>query len=180
MERPFAKSAAPTFQYCVGLERFDFALAIDDQPQRDGLHAAGREAERELRPHEGRDVVADDAIEDAAGALRVVEVGVELARVGDAVIDALLRDLVELDAGDLALGALDLVRDVEEQIASPSRSGSVARSTASLFFAAALSSSRTFSFSGRTAYVSAKSLATSTAFWPVGRSFTWPFDARTS
>ena len=45
------------------------------------LHAAGREAERELRPDERRDVVADDAIEDAASALRVVEVLVELARV---------------------------------------------------------------------------------------------------
>src|SRR5262249_27116978 len=77
-------------------ERFDLALAIDDEPKGDRLHATGGEAERELRPDEGRDVVADDAIEDAARALRVVEVVVELARVRDAVLDTLLGDLVEL------------------------------------------------------------------------------------
>jgi hypothetical protein len=71
-----------------------------------------REPERELAPHERRHVVADDAVEDAAGALRVVEVLVELARVGDAVLDPLLRDLVELDALADALRLLELLGDV--------------------------------------------------------------------
>jgi len=79
-------SATPQFQYSRD-ERFDFALAVDDETEGHRLNAAGREAEGELRPHQRGDVVADDAIEDAACALRVVERLVQLARVGDPVLD---------------------------------------------------------------------------------------------
>ena len=64
----------------LGDERLDLALAVDDEPERDALHATGGEPERELRPDERRHVVADDAVEHAPRALRVVEVLVELAR----------------------------------------------------------------------------------------------------
>ena len=57
---------------------------------------------------------------------------------------------------------------------------SVASITLSTFLAAALSSSRIFSLPSMTAYVSVKSFAKSTAFGPLGRSFRWPFEARTS
>ncbi len=96
-----------------GLEGLDLALAVDDQAERHGLHAPGREAEGELGPDQGRDVVADDAVEDPAGPLRVVELLVELAGVAHPVVDALLGDLVELHALDLELRALDLLGDVE-------------------------------------------------------------------
>ncbi len=96
----------------LGDERFDLALAIDDEPQRDALHAPGAQPERELGPHERRHVVADDPIEHAARALRVVEVLVELARVADAVLDAFLRDLVELDPLGRLVGGLQLLGEV--------------------------------------------------------------------
>ncbi|MFT3772551.1 MAG: hypothetical protein QM820_44740 [Minicystis sp.] len=97
----------------LGLEGADLALAVDDEAQGHRLHAAGREAEGELRPDQRGDVVAHDAIENAPGALGIVEVLVELPRVVDPVVDALLGDLVELDALDLELRALDLLGDVE-------------------------------------------------------------------
>jgi hypothetical protein len=96
-----------------GDEGVDLALAVDEEAEGHRLDAAGGEAEGELGPDQRRDVVADDAIEDAASALGVVEVVVELARVLDAVVDALLRDLVELHALDLEARALDLLLDVE-------------------------------------------------------------------
>ena len=96
-----------------GDEGVDLALAVDEEAERHRLHAAGGEAEGELGPDQRRDVVAHDAVEHAASALGVVEVLVELARVLDAVVDALLRDLVELDALDLEARALDLLLDVE-------------------------------------------------------------------
>jgi hypothetical protein len=96
----------------LGDERLDLALTIDDEPQRDALHAPGAQAEGELAPDEGRHVVSDDAVEDPPAPLGVVQILVELARVGNPVFDALLRDLVELDALRLLLGRPELVGDV--------------------------------------------------------------------
>ena len=52
-------------------ERHPLALALDDEPRRDRLHAAGGEAARDLLPEDGRDLVAVEAVEDAARLLRV-------------------------------------------------------------------------------------------------------------
>ena len=101
------------FQYSSGTNASISRSRSTMRRERDRLHAPRRQAERELRPDERRDVVADDAIEHAASALRVVEVLVERARMIDAVLDALLRDLVELDALDLELRALDLLGEME-------------------------------------------------------------------
>jgi len=93
-------------------ERLDLALAVDDEAQGHALHASGAEAECELAPDQGRDVVTDDAVEHPPAPLCVVEVLVERARVGDAVLHPLLGDLVELDPLGRLLGRLELLVDV--------------------------------------------------------------------
>src|SRR5690606_27997861 len=70
-------------------------------------------AEGELVPEEARERVAADAVEHAPRALGLVEVRVEVPRVGDALEHALLGDLVEEDALDLGLG-VRLLDDVAE------------------------------------------------------------------
>src|SRR5581483_11575641 len=72
-----------------GREGLDLALAIDDEAQRDGLDASGRQAVADLLPEERRHRVADEPIDDAARLLRVHEVLVDLARVLEGVLDRL-------------------------------------------------------------------------------------------
>ena len=55
----------------LGDEGADFLFALDDQAQRDSLHASGGKAAADFIPEQRRNFVADDAIEDAAGLLRV-------------------------------------------------------------------------------------------------------------
>ena len=87
-----------------GDEREALALAVDDEAGRGGLHAAGREARADLAPQHGRDLVAVEPVEDAAGLLRVDEGGVEVAGVLLRALDRLLGDLVEHHALDRHLG----------------------------------------------------------------------------
>src|SRR5690606_8222556 len=70
------------------------ALAVDDEPGGDGLDAAGRQLRHDLLPQDRRDLVAVEAVEDAAGLLGVDEVGVELPGVGDGLGDGAGGDLV--------------------------------------------------------------------------------------
>ena len=70
-----------------GDERHPLALALDDEARRDRLHAAGREALHHLPPEDGRDLVAVEAVEDAARLLRVDEALVDLARLGERPLD---------------------------------------------------------------------------------------------
>ncbi len=56
-----------------------------------------------LRHKQARQRIAPDAVEHAAGALRLVEMLVEAAGMLEAFVDALLGDLVEEDALDLHL-----------------------------------------------------------------------------
>ena len=52
----------------------DFLLALDDQPQRDGLHPARREAAPHLVPEQRRNLVAHDAVEHSPRLLRIHQV----------------------------------------------------------------------------------------------------------
>src|SRR5579875_2016014 len=52
-------------------EGHPLAFALDDQPGRNGLHAAGRQPAHDLLPEDGRDLVAVEAIEDPARLLRI-------------------------------------------------------------------------------------------------------------
>ncbi|MGC4089659.1 MAG: hypothetical protein QM756_17580 [Polyangiaceae bacterium] len=106
------RSPTATFQIFFGDERFDLALALDDQAQCHRLHAACAQAESQLGPNQRRNVVAHDTIEHAASALRVIEVLVELTRVLEPLLDALLGDLLELDAPHFELRPTKLLRDV--------------------------------------------------------------------
>ena len=66
-----------------------------------------------------------------------------------------------------------------QQMASPSRSGSAARYTASASLAALFSSSRIFLRVGRISYSAVKPFFTSTPSRFLGRSRTWPMEAFT-
>ena len=84
------------------------ALAVDDQARRHRLDAAGRQGGPDLAPQQGGDLVAVEAVEDAARLLRVHQVRVQVARVVEGPLDGLLRDLVEHHAPDGDLGLEDL------------------------------------------------------------------------
>ena len=68
-------------QYSRFLERADFALALDDQAQRDGLDASGGESAADLVPEQRRNLVADQTVENAARLLRFNQVDVDGRRV---------------------------------------------------------------------------------------------------
>ena len=72
------------------------------------LHAPRRQGGADLAPQEGRDLVAVEAVEDAAGLLRVHEVGVQVARVLQGALDRFLRDFVEHHAAHGNLRLQDL------------------------------------------------------------------------
>ena len=78
-----------------GVERHALALTLDDQSRRDALHAAGGARATDPAPQHRRDLVADEPVEDAATLLRLDQLHVELARMGDGLLDRLLGDLVE-------------------------------------------------------------------------------------
>ena len=89
-------SNVPTMsQYDGGDERHPLALALDHEPRRDRLHAAGREPRHDLPPEHGRDLVAVEPVEDPARLLRVDEAVVDLAGLAERALDRILRDLVE-------------------------------------------------------------------------------------
>ncbi len=87
------------------------ALAVDHEPRRRGLHAPGGEAGTDLAPEHRRHLVAVEAVEDAAGLLRVDERRVELAGVVLRLLDRVLGDLVEHHAPHGHLG-LQLLQQV--------------------------------------------------------------------
>ena len=82
----------------LGLERLDLAFAIDDQAQRDRLHAARRLGAGQLAPQHRGKREAEQVIERAAGEVGVDEVLVELARGLHRLGHRLLGDGIEGDA----------------------------------------------------------------------------------
>ena len=82
----------------LGQEGVDLIFAVADHLRRHGLHAAGGEALFYLRPEDGADLVAHQAVEHAPRLLGVDAVDVNAARVLDGGLDGLHRHFVELDA----------------------------------------------------------------------------------
>ncbi|MNZ46308.1 hypothetical protein D3C78_639860 [compost metagenome] len=76
-------------------EGADFLLALDHQFHRYRLHPAGGQAAGDLLPEQRGNHVADHAIEEASGLLRVHPIDVEFARLGEGFLDRLLGDFVE-------------------------------------------------------------------------------------
>ena len=128
------------------LEGFDFAFAIDDQAQRDGLHPSSGKAAANFVPQKRRNLIAHEAIEHTPGLLRVHQIAIDVAGMLESGLDRALRDFVEGDAADAGAVA-DVVRLSSWRLlpffflpasspsssarwaamASPSRSGSGAR-----------------------------------------------------
>ena len=72
------------------------------------LHAPRRQGRTDLAPQEGRDLVAVEAVEDAARLLRVHEVRIQVTRVLERALDRFLRDFVEHHAAHGNLRLQDL------------------------------------------------------------------------
>src|SRR5205814_2277314 len=82
------------------LECANLFLALDDEAQCHGLHAAGGEAALHLVPKERRDLVANEAVEYTAGLLCIDEVPIDGAWMLKGLFHGALRDLVKRDAVD--------------------------------------------------------------------------------
>ncbi len=76
-------------------ERHALALALDDEAHGHALDPTRRQTGRDLLPQDRRHLVAVEAIEDAPRLLGVDQAAVELAGVGDGLLDGLRGDLVE-------------------------------------------------------------------------------------
>src|SRR6266850_1159056 len=78
----------------------DCQFAFDDQPQRHRLHAPGGKAAAHLVPQNRRNLVAHNAIEHAAGLLRIHQVRVDLPGFVEGRADGLGRNFVERNTKD--------------------------------------------------------------------------------
>ena len=87
-----------------GDEGADFLLALDDEAEGDGLDASGGKAAANFVPEERRNFVADEAIEDATGLLRVDEIFIYLRRMLECGANCFRRDFVEHHAEDFGGG----------------------------------------------------------------------------
>ena len=123
----------------VGAEGLDLGLAVAHEAQRHRLHAAGRAGARQLAPQHRRQGEADEIVEGAAG-----EIGVDqrahrsgAARLSAARIACLVTALKATRSTGMsffrAFFCSRICRMCQE-MASPSRSGSVARMSLSAPF----------------------------------------------
>src|SRR5512134_342938 len=95
------------------LEGADVPLPLDDQPQRNGLHAACRESLLYRLPEKGAGLVANEPVEYATRLLRVDEPHVDVARTLHGRPNRVLRDLMkEHTPHRRAALALDVLRHV--------------------------------------------------------------------
>ena len=101
----------PVFLWYEGV---DLVLPVPDHAQGDGLDPARGQASLDLLPQKGRDLVADHAVQDAAGLLGVDQGHIDLPGVFERFRDRLFRDLVEGDPGNLLVrGLIELERGLE-------------------------------------------------------------------
>ena len=104
-----ARVEGPVF---FGAECLALALAIDDYPERDRLHAAGADAALDLVPQQRAELVSHQPIEHAARLVGVEQVAIELRRIGDRLFDRGGRDFMQQDAADLGLGLAEMLGDM--------------------------------------------------------------------
>src|SRR6266508_3481061 len=81
----------------------DFLLALDDQPQRDGLHPTRRQAGLDALPEHRRGLVADQAVQDSPRLLRVDFALIDVEGVGQRFGDRVLGDLVKQHPPDIPI-----------------------------------------------------------------------------
>src|SRR6185437_5914347 len=82
------------------LERADLPLPLHDEPERDGLHAAGRDSLLYGFPKHRARLVADEAVEHAARLLGFDLLGVDRPGIQDGALHRVFRDLVKEHALD--------------------------------------------------------------------------------
>ena len=119
-------SSASSDQYSTGDERSDLALALDDQPQRHRLHAAADRRPLHPLPQQRADLVAHQPVEDAPRLLGIDQAHVDVAAVANA--SAMAFRVISWKTTRCARsGGMPTASSRCQAIASPSRSGSVAR-----------------------------------------------------
>ena len=90
----------------LGDEGIDLILPVRDQAQGHRLHTAGGESSFDLCPQNRRDLIADHAVQNAAGLLRIHEIHVNITGIFEGLRDCLLGDFVESNPGDLFVGGV--------------------------------------------------------------------------
>ena len=80
------------------LERFDFAFALHNQSQRDGLHASSGKPAANFIPQQRRNLVAHQPIEHAPRLLRIYQILVDRARMFERRLHRTLGNFVERNA----------------------------------------------------------------------------------
>ena len=115
----------------AGDELLDLELAVADEPQRHRLHPAGRARARQLAPQHRREREADEIVERAAGEIGVDQRAVDL-RAGASSPRCTACLVMALNTTRSTVCVLSAFFSLStsstcQEIASPSRSGSVAR-----------------------------------------------------
>ena len=80
------------------MEGFYLALTFNDETNGNALHTACREARANTPPEHRRKFETDQAIEHAAGLLRVDKIEVDVSRMGNGIEDGGLGDFMENNA----------------------------------------------------------------------------------
>ena len=94
------------------LKGFDLRLALHNHAQRHGLNPAGGKATAHFVPEQGGNLISDEAVEHAAGLLRVDQIAINVPGVLERLLDGALGDLVKGDAADaVAVASLFLAAD---------------------------------------------------------------------
>src|SRR5262249_26254765 len=83
------------------LESLDLGFALADQPQSDGLDAAGGPASRQLAPEDRRQGETNQIIERTAGEISIDELAVDLAWPPERLDHGVLGHFIENDALDV-------------------------------------------------------------------------------
>ncbi len=118
---------------------FDFRFAVADQTQRYRLHATGRAGAGKLAPEHRRKGEADQIIECTAGEIGVHQRLINIAWMGNCIQNGLLVMALKATRFTVLPLSAFFCRSTSstcQEMASPSRSGSVARMRPSLSFSA--------------------------------------------
>ena len=98
--RPFGGHIGFDGPVFLGPKLLDFDLAVDDQPERDGLHPSCRAGTGQLAPQHRRQVEADQIIQRPARQIGIDQFHVDLTRIGHGLGHGRAGDGVEGDALD--------------------------------------------------------------------------------
>lgn len=96
----------------LGDEGLAFAFSVNDEAQGHRLNPPCRQPPLDFGPQEGRDFIAHQSIEDAAGLLGVKERSAQIRGVRQGLAYGPRRDFVEPDALEIGIGVADQFRHV--------------------------------------------------------------------